>query len=275
MAVKKPATKAPLKKPAPSKAVAVVQRKSTAVSDGSEFGDMPSAGLENVTQRDVIIPRLTILQALSPQVQKRDPEYIAGAQIGQFCDVATGDLFEEMEVVPCFYARVYLEWAPRASGKGLVHHHGTDSSILEKCTQDDKKRNVLPNGNYIAETATFYVVNLNTGRRSFIPLSSTQLKNARKWMTQILAEKLTRPDGSTFTPAIFFRSWKVTTREESNSEGNWVGWHFEAGDPILEIDPSRELFNECKQFFEQARDGLVTGDVSASPEDMVERSGAM
>lgn len=271
----KAATKA--KPAAPTKAVATVKKASTALVDESAFEDYASTGFEGVTSRDIVIPRLTILQALSPQVQKREPEYIKGAEVGQFCDTATNDLYDgEIEVIPCFYARIFLEWAPRASGKGLVHNHGVDASILEKCRPDEKNRMILPNGNLIAETATFYVMNVTGGmRRSFIPLSSTQLKAARKWMTLLTNEKLTRSDGSVFTPPIFFRSWKATVIEQSNAEGNWLGWKFDPGTPILEIG-GMELLAQCKEFFEQARDGVVTGDVNPSPEDIVAASsGAM
>jgi hypothetical protein len=138
----------------------------------AEFSGMASSGLENVTANDVIIPRLTILQALSPQVTKSKPEFIKGAEQGNFCDTGTNEIFvDSISVIPCFFARVFLEWAPRSSGKGLVKNHGIDASILDKCTPDDKGRQTLPNGNLIAETATYYVLNMSAGgRRSFIPM---------------------------------------------------------------------------------------------------------
>jgi hypothetical protein len=93
-------------------------------------------GLENVTASDLIIPRLAILQDLSPQVKKTKPEYIEGAQVGDICDVGTSELFEPPLIfLPVHYVKQWLEWAPRASGKGLVKIHN-DNSILEKCTRD-------------------------------------------------------------------------------------------------------------------------------------------
>lgn len=239
-----------------------------AAGDFSAFEGAPS-GLENVTAQDLIIPRITILQALSPQLQKSKPDYNPIARQGDFCDTATGELWsDEMYVIPCFYARVYLEWAPRASGGGLVANHGTDASVLDKCTPDEKRRLITPNGNLIAETATFFVKNMSAnGRRSFIPLSSTQLKNGRKWMTVICNERLKRGDGSEFMPPIYFRSWKAIPVEQSNSQGSWFGWKFEPSKNILELDPSKSLLKECIEFHEQARDGLVRGDVEGAAEE--------
>lgn len=255
---------------APSTAVALKAKTSLKVVD-DDFGNQASTGMENVTARDLMIPRIAILQKLSPQLSKNDPEFIKGAAVGDFCDIGTRELYKEsLEIIPVFFARVFLEWAPRASGKGLVHHHGTDASILDKCTPDERNRMTLPSGNYIAETAQYFCLNVAGGnRRSFISLASTQLKASRRWMTLLTAEKLTRKDGTQFTPPIFYRSWIATPREQSNAEGDWMGWNFEAGRPIVEIDPSKELLAEAKNFYLQARDGLVTGDIGGGDEAMV------
>lgn len=264
---KKPATSAPK---SAGKEVAVPRAQSTALSVDSAFDDMRDGmGFENVTSKDLVIPRLTILQALSPQLQKKKPEYIEGAEMGNFCNTATGDVYEELQLIPCSFARIYLEWAPRESGKGLVHNHGTNAAILEACEQDEKRRYFLDNGNQIIETMTFYCILLTGGQqqRCFVPLSSTQLKSARKWMTALSAEKLQRADGSVFTPPIFFRSWKVTPTEESNNEGDWYGWRFEQSTPVVELDPTLSLLNECKAYYEQASSGLIVADPSPMPEE--------
>ena len=269
----------PSAKPKPSTAVAKAEPKPAParvsgrdVSVASEAIEAlgASMGMEHVSTSDLIIPRLTILQALSPQVNKSKPEFIKGASVGDFCDTATGDLFSgSIQIIPCFFARVFLEWAPRSTGKGLVKNHGLDNSILSQCEPDDKGRMFLPNKNYIAETATYYVINLTAGgRRSFIPLSSTQLKSSRQWMTKISSERLSRRDGSEFTPPIFFRSWHAQPVAQSNAHGSWRGWKFTPDAPTLELDPSQGLRKDCISFYEQARDGIVQGDV-VTHEDVI------
>lgn len=235
---------------------------------------MGPTGFENVSASDLLIPRINILQKMSPQIDKSDPAYIAGAEYGDFCDTGTGEIFKEsMSVVPCFYAMVYLEWAPRGSGKGLVANHGTDASCLKNATPDEKRRMVLPNGNYIAETATWYVLNLSANRRrSFIPLTSTGLKRSRQWLTLLTSERLKRPDGTEFVPPMWYRSWNITTVEEKNNDGSWKNWKFSPGDPILALDPTKTILREAKDFFEQARDGLVKGDVASAAEENAKSS---
>lgn len=224
-------------------------------------------GFENVSAKDVLIPRINIIQKMSPQIEKGRPEYIQGAEYGDFCDTGTGEAFKELVVVPCFFAMNYLEWAPRTSGKGLVHNHGTDASILANTKPDEKRRMTLPNGNYIAETATWYVLNLSANRRrSFIPLTSTGLKHSRRWMTLLTSERVMTPAGERLPP-LWYRAWNISTIDEQNAEGSWKSWKFTPSDPILQLDPSKALLREAKEFNEQISKGLVKGDVAAASED--------
>lgn len=234
-----------------------------------DFADYAGAGLENVRASDLLVPRLTILQALSPQVNKRKSEYITGAEAGMIADVGTGELFVDgLWFLPVQYRKDYLEWAPRDSGKGLVAVH-TDPAILDATSRNDRNQPVLPNGNYIAETAQFFGLNLSAGRRwSFIPMTSTQLKRARKWNTLATGEKLKRPDGSEFTPPLFYRTYNLAVSEESNAEGDWFGWRVDRGLALPEITEElhgmdwRVLKDEALAFRESLVAGIARGDVS-------------
>jgi hypothetical protein len=48
-----------------------------------DFEAHAAAGMEDVSSKDVIIPRLTLLQTLSPQLNKKKGEYIEGADISK------------------------------------------------------------------------------------------------------------------------------------------------------------------------------------------------
>lgn len=232
------------------------------------FDGLPT-GYENVSAKDLIIPRLVVLQGLSPQLNKNKPEYIKEAQSGDFCDVATGEIWKEgLDLIPCYYATVYLEWAPRDSGKGLVANHGTDADKAHKNAQMNEKRQwITKEGNLIAETATYFCLNMSAGaRRSFIPFSSTGLKDARQWMTLITNEKLTRSDGSTVPAPLFYRSWTATTVGKSNAQGDWNGWKFKPNKTILEIG-GKALLDEAVDFHREAKDGLVQGSFEPEPQE--------
>jgi hypothetical protein len=245
----------------------VAKRPPSGLPATEAFASHAGSGLQNVSATDLLIPRLTILQALSPQLDKKKAEYVENGAIGDVCDVGTGDLFPDGIVfLPVFYRKDYLEWAPRASGKGLVKIH-TDPDILNQCTRDERNRPILPSGNYIAETAQFFGLNLSAdGRKSFIPMASTQLKKARGWLTVATGEKLSRADGSTYMPPLFYRAYKLTTAEESNNEGAWAGWKItrgpclpDMGEKPWEMDwPA--IMEDCVAFMQS----LVAGEANVN-----------
>ena len=234
------------------------------------FEQYAGAGLENVGVKDLLVPRLSILQALSPQLKRKDAAYIEGAEAGMIADVGTGELFPDgVLFLPVHYRKDFLEWAPRSTGKGLVATHG-DPSILDQCSRDEKNRPVLPNGNYIAETAQFFGINLTAGRRKcFIPMASTQLKKARKWNTLATGEKLKRSNGTEYTAPLFYRAYKLGTADESNTEGSWAGWTIERDKSLPELEemlgtPWANVLQEVLEF----REALILGELKADVSGM-------
>ena len=57
----------------------VTEKKATGVAVPSFFEDDAGAGFEHVTAEDLTVPRLKILQALSPEVNRADGKYVDGA----------------------------------------------------------------------------------------------------------------------------------------------------------------------------------------------------
>jgi hypothetical protein len=231
------------------------------------------AGLDNVTASDMLVPRLTILQSLSPQLTKKDSAYIEDAEVGDICDVGTGQLFKgSILFLPVYYRKDYLEWAPRSSGGGLVNIH-SDPAILDQTTRNDKKQPILPNGNLIAETAQFFGFNLSANRQMcFIPMASTQLKKARKWITMAAGEKLRRKDGSEFTAPLFYRAYELGTAEESNAQGEWAAWTVDRGPALNEMDfngtPWQTVAQQAADFRLSVMAGEARGDVSDMNSDI-------
>lgn len=226
-------------------------------ADLSAFDGM-STGLENITAQDLLIPRLTILQGLSPQVSQGSPEYDPEARVGEIYDVGLQERFPgSVQFIPVHYEKKWLEWAPRASGKGLVKIHDTDA-ILDQAEKDDKGKMALKNGNYIAETAQLYGINVTAdNRKCFLPMVSTQLKKARRLLTLATSEKVQRSDGSVFSPPLFYRVYKLSTVPESNAEGKWMGWKIERDVSVPELPNWQDLLADIKVF----RDSLVKGEL--------------
>jgi hypothetical protein len=232
------------------------------------FEQHKGAGLQNVTAQDVLIPRLQILQALSPQIDRRDSAYIEGAVAGQICDLGMGELYEDaIQFLPVYFVKQWLEWAPRNTGKGLQGIHKTDA-ILAKTKPNDRNKPVLDNGNLIVETHQFYGLNLTAGgRKVFIPMASTQIKKARLINTWATDEKVKRPDGSEFTPPLWFRSIKLGTVPEDNAEGKWIGWKPERSERLVDLPDFRIVRDRVLEFQDALEAGTVRGDLNDLQDD--------
>ena len=114
------------------------------------------AGQEGMNKEDLMIPRLSILQQMSPQVNKRDGAYVQGAEPGFILDnvanIAT-DGEKGITVVPISYRRAHIEWKPDRGG--LVADHGPDSACLENCTRGSRGEYLTDEGNEIVPTGEY------------------------------------------------------------------------------------------------------------------------
>ena len=81
--------------------------------DPSMFEADANEGLGQLGQEDLAIPFLRILSDTSPQVKKRDPEYVDGAEVGMLFKTLTrevydGEIEEKDRVLPKTYTRLIL-----------------------------------------------------------------------------------------------------------------------------------------------------------------------
>jgi hypothetical protein len=209
----------------------VANKNSTDVVVSTAFEEDAGSGLENLTSEDLTIPRLKILQALSPEVNKHDGKYVEGAETGDILNTVTRELYSDdtqsVVVLPVAYKRMFLEWQPRESGGGLVKQH-LEPEILNETTKSDRGGDVLPNGNYIQTSATHYCLVLSSDSESYqqvmIPMSGTQLKKSRTWNSVMASLKVKSSNGKVFTPPSYSHKYQLKTKAESNDRGNWFGW---------------------------------------------------
>lgn len=229
-------------------------------------------GSENVTAADKLTPRISILEALAPQLNKSNEKFIKGAKAGQFCDVEGRLVWDDMiQLVCCHYARQHIEWVPRDKrGKGqttgFVKNHGSNPAILEKTVRNDRYENVLPNGNIIDEAMTFFCLNLNdNANECFVALSRTRSKAGKLWLKLMQSIQIKHSNGTSFTPDYFYMVWNCMPKEVSNDRGQWFTWDIEAsGQNIIQFDPSRTLLEKAKAFNRAAQIGLGSGEFDSS-----------
>lgn len=98
---------------------------STEVVDEWDYGEDANKGFKNLSRDEFSIPFYGLLQSNSEIVKQNK---IEGARGGMFINTLTGQLFTKLIVQPIFVERVFVEWAPRNSGKGILGRHKFESA---------------------------------------------------------------------------------------------------------------------------------------------------
>ena len=250
------------------KAVAKKEESSIIMVDDEILAN--GTGLEDTSSEDFAIPFIRILQSGSPQVKKSEGKYIKGAEEGDILNTVTSDIISGEEgviVVPVYYQKRYIEWKPREAGGGLVNPDH-ERTILSQCTRNESNRLVLSNGNYIDETAQFYVMVTNKEetewQQAVITMSSTQLGKARKWLSQMKQRRVKNSAGHLVEAPLFMFRYLAKTMPEQNDRGAWYGWSIGLDGPVKE----QNFMLEASRFLKSIR----AGDVKVKQDEVNEES---
>jgi hypothetical protein len=212
-------------------------------------------GTQNISQEDLALPFLKILGQLSPEVNKRDGKYVEGAEPGKIINTVTNALYDTINVIPVFYKRQYIEWQDRGTtGSGApVAIHDADSDIVNQTTRGKDYKDRLPNGNYLDNTASHFVLTVGDNpSTALISMKSTQLKVSRKWNSMMMGIKMQGKNGL-FTPPTYSHIYKLSTTQMSNDKGTWFGWDVSKVGPVENAD----LYGTAKAFAESVGKGEV------------------
>jgi|TARA_R100000781_G_scaffold93882_1_gene58361 hypothetical protein len=213
------------------------------------------------------IPFIRIIQALSPQIKKKDPGFIEGADQGDAFNTVTNEHWsgeEGLVVIPCYQETKFLEFVPRDSGGGFMGEMEPSNPDLQN-TERKGAREILPNGNELVKSDQHYCLILGDGgmfQPAIVDMKSSQLKVSRRWKTQIAMQKIRHPKtDALLTPAVFATMWKLTTTEESNDQGTWYNWSVTKHGLVN----TRDTLTEAKLFREQVMKGAVKAVEETEP----------
>ena len=227
---------------------AVAKKSNTSVA--TMFEADAFAGLQNVKSESVALPILKLLQNGSGEAQKRNQNYVEGAEPGMFLNTVTKKLYDGdggIQVIPCHYKLEYQEWADYGTGSGRPENiFSDDSDILEKTTKDGMGKDRLPNGNYILTVGQHYVLILaenGSAESALISLSSSQGKVSRKWNSMMMGITLDGKDGP-YTPASFSHIYKLNSVLNSGKGNQWYGYNVSLVGPV----ENAALYERAKKF---------------------------
>ena len=194
------------------------------------FGNDTAKGFENMTQEDLALPFLRILGQLSPQVTEGDAKYVSNAKPGMIYNTVTSELYDGkkgIKVIPCYYKKDFPEWSDRGDGPGApVAVHLSNSPVIQTGKRDGSKIR-LPNGNYLEETASYYVLaETKTGgyTPALITMKSTQLNVSKKWNSMMKTIQIADGKGGFAIPPMHGVVYNLASTLQKNDKGSWYGW---------------------------------------------------
>ena len=224
------------------------------------FGD-DAKGFDNMTQDDLALPFVRILGQLSPQVTAGDSKYMENAKPGMIYNTVTSELYDGktgIKVIPCYYKKDYPEWSDRGEGPGApVATHSPGSPVIQTGKRDGSKIR-LPNGNYLEETAYYYVMveNKQGGYSpALITMKSTQLSVSKKWNSMMKSVQIDDGKGGFAVPPMHGVVYNLQSNLQKNDKGSWYGWVV-TQDRILG-QPDKTLYLSAKDFAGNVSKGNV------------------
>ena len=233
----------------------VTKKENSDVALASMFEEDKAGGMQGMSSEDFAMPFLRVLGQLSPETNKRDAKYIQHAEPGMIFNTVTKQLFDGeqgVRVIPCGYKREYVEWSDRGEGTSApVAIHPVSSGIIKEATRGADWKDRLPNGNYLENTASYFVMAEDL-QMALISMKSTQLKVSRNWNTMMNTIKLKGKDGL-FTPAAYSHVYNLKTVQQSNDKGTWFGWSVSLVGPVQD----KSLYEAAKTFASSVATGKV------------------
>ena len=215
------------------------------------FGD-DAKGFDNMTQEDLALPFVRILGQLSPQVTAGDAKYIEAAKPGMIYNTVTSELYDGkkgIKVIPCYYKKDYPEWSDRGDGPGApVAIHMPNSEVINTGKREGSKIR-LPNGNYLEETAYYYVL-METKAGGMTPalitMKSSQLSVSKNWNSMMKTIQIEDGRGGFVTPPMHAVVYNLSSAIQKNDKGSWYGWVVTM-DRILD-QKDKSLYLSAKEF---------------------------
>lgn len=207
-------------------------------------------GTEDVGADDIVIPRLELVQALSPCRKKNDPAYIEGAEEGLLFNSLTRELYgSAVEVIPVKFRKEYLIWKDRKKGGGF---RGSFPTELEA----EQARRQLEDGEdcEVLDTGVMFCLRVDGGRLEEIVVSmaKSRMKTARKWNSLI---RLTQHDS-------FAKRYEISAVQEKNSNGDDY-WNI-AVKPLGFVDENQ--YKSAEELYRVIESGGVVADRSQADE---------
>jgi hypothetical protein len=233
--------------------------KEVTVAKGTDVAERPDwmgdgkRGSEEVSINDLTIPRLVIIQDLSPQHKKNKAEYIENAEVGMIFNTVTNELYGNQALfVPVYFRLEWVVWKHRDAGGGFVGAYPTQEEAVAAVGEHPNAGQTTEKGDPVIEvqdTAQHFGLLLDPNSsledpraaEIVISMSRSQLKPSRQFNSQI---KLAGGDR-------WERYYRLSAIEAQNQAGqDYYNWKVEQLGFVSEA-----VFAQAESLYEAVKAG--------------------
>jgi|14BtaG_2_1085337.scaffolds.fasta_scaffold17167_3 hypothetical protein len=197
-----------------------------------------SVGNENISADDLTVPYISLLQSISKPCTKGSPEYVKGAEPGQFYNTVTKEVSDELLCANMFVNTVFSVNKKRQLGDDFQGEFALQEDAMEHLEAEGLNPSDYDiKENHKHTLALFDAETGNLESAAIFSFRNTALKASRLWNTQILSAY---PNADRFAGI-----WRITPQTQSNNMGSWFTPNIElAGYPSEEVyDVLKEKYN--------------------------------
>ncbi len=227
------------------------------------FVPQGNAGTEHMTADDIKLPRLKLAQKTSPEIDKDNPEYIKGLEMGDFFNDVSKENYGrgplEITVVKG-YAPKFIEFAPRGqggAGGGVLDMNVPAGDPRTLFTKDTEGKSVKPKASKIYDFVI--VLHRPEGKKEMVTwsLASTGLKTATL-LNAFIAER---------QADVYFGKYTIQAVSKTSPNGPYYAYVLKQAMWIDEADV--EWFKAKFELLKTAKVEIkVDSDTSFDPADL-------
>lgn len=201
-------------------------------------------GSENVSSKDIVLPRIEIVQAQSP-IKDTDPD----VKEGQLFHSITNEVFgDTVYVIPLYYRMEYLVWKDQDEGGGFFGAYDTQTEAQARVAEE------VGNGENpafleVVDTPVHYCLRVKedgTTEQLVISMAKSKAKVSRKWNAVIQIAGGDR----------FSRVYKLSTFKDKNKQGKTFYNYIVQPAGF----PSEPMYNEALKNYEMFKSMTIRAD---------------
>lgn len=211
--------------------------------------DTKGLGNENLTREDISIPRIGIIQSLSPERQKADSKYIPGCEEGQFFNTVTREILpESFRFVDIFYSKTFGVFTRREFGGGFRGQFSSAGDAQNFINSQDNPAQLE-----IIDTGIHVIIRLDDNdapiETAIVMFNKSKMKVSRQINTIVKGKGTAR----------FATVWEMSTVPEKSAKGPY--YNFKVADKGW---ASKSLFEYAYNAYQEVKDKDLSASAAAA-----------